>query len=80
MIGKILSTNSKYEDKHRKLVFFLYFALLTVSQILFWLIGYKLGNQEGYWLVLYFVLLNLAASVMYHSVIYAIIKRKEKKQ
>lgn len=81
MLGKIISQTSQYEDKHKVLGFFLYLAMLIVTSLLFWLIGYDTYMQDSDWLVfLYYILLNLVALVLHHLAIYAIIKIKEKKK
>lgn len=81
MLGKIISQTSQYEDKHKVLGFFLYLAMLIVTSLLFWLIGYDIDRQESDWMQwLYFILLNLVAMVLHHVAIYAIIKIKEKKK
>lgn len=81
MLGKILSQVSRYEDKHKVLGFFMYLAMLIVTSLLFWLIGYDTYMQDNDWLVfLYYMLLNLVALVLHYLAIYTIIKIKEKKK
>lgn len=81
MLGKILSQISRYEDKHKVLGFFMYLAMLIVTSLLFWLIGYDTYMQDNDWLVfLYYILLNLGALVLHYLAIYTIIKIKEKKK
>lgn len=81
MLGKIISQTSQYEDKHKVQGFFLYLAMLIVTSLLFWLIGYDTYMQDNDWLVfLYYILLNLVALVLHYLAIYAIIKIKEKKK
>lgn len=81
MLGKIISQTSQYEDKHKVQGFFLYLAMLIVTSLLFWLIGYDTYMQDSGWLVfLYYILLNLVALVLHYLAIYAIIKIKEKKK
>lgn len=81
MLGKILSQVSRYEDKHKVLGFFMYLAMLIVTSLLFWLIGYDTYMQDNDWLVfLYYILLNLGALVLHYLAIYTIIKIKEKKK
>lgn len=81
MLGKILSQISRYEDKHKVLGFFMYLAMLIVTSLLFWLIGYDTYMQDNDWLVfLYYILLNLGALVLHYLAIYAIIKIKEKEK
>ena len=81
MLGKIISQTSQYEDKHKVQGFFMYLAMLIVTSLLFWLIGYDTYMQDSGWLVfLYYILLNLVALVLHYLEIYAIIKIKEKKK
>lgn len=81
MLGKIISQTSQYEDKHKVQGFFLYLAMLIVTSLLFWLIGYDTYMQDNDWLVfLYYILLNLVALVLHYLAIYTIIKIKEKKK
>lgn len=81
MLGKIISQTSQYEDKHKVQGFFLYLAMLIVTSLLFWLIGYDTYMQDSGWPVfLYYILLNLVALVLHYLAIYAIIKIKEKKK
>lgn len=81
MLGKIISQTSQYEDKHKVQGFFLYLAMLIVTSLLFWLIGYDTYMQDSDWLVfLYYILLNLVALVLHYLAIYTIIKIKEKKK
>lgn len=81
MLGKIISQTSQYEDKHKVQGFFIYLAMLIVTSLLFWLIGYDTYMQDNDWLVfLYYILLNLVALVLHYLAIYAIIKIKEKKK
>ena len=81
MLGKIISQTSQYEDKHKVQGFFMYLAMLIVTSLLFWLMGYDTYMQDNDWLVfLYYILLNLVALVLHYLAIYAIIKIKEKKK
>lgn len=81
MLGKIISQTSQYEDKHKVQGFFMYLAMLIVTSLLFWLIGYDTYMQDSGWLVfLYYILLNLVALVLHYLAIYTIIKIKEKKK